>query len=71
MVVMLENEVEIVLARQVEDWGDVCVIYPTADVHDGLGVFSLQKYTVSLLSVLSDSYSFAIFAILCDNMWVG
>ena len=49
----------------------MCVIYPTADVHDGLGVFSLQKYTVSLLSVLSDSYSFAIFAILCDNMWVG
>ena len=46
MVVALENEVEIVSARQVEDWRDMYVIYPTADVHecaiDGLGVFSLQ-----------------------------
>jgi hypothetical protein len=45
-VVMLEDEVEIVLASQVEDWPDMCVIYPTADVHEcvfeGLGVFSLQ-----------------------------
>jgi len=45
MVVMLENEVEIVLVRQVEVWRDMCVIYPTADVHecaiDGLDVFSL------------------------------
>lgn len=43
---MLEDEVEMVLARQVEDSPDMGVIYPSADVHecaiDGLGVCSLQ-----------------------------
>jgi adenylate kinase len=46
MVVMLEDEVEIILARQVEDWQDMGVIYPSADVHECainvLGVFSLS-----------------------------
>jgi hypothetical protein len=46
MVVMLEDEAERVLARQVEDWPDVGVIYSSADVRecaiDGLGAFSLR-----------------------------